>query len=805
MCIVSGFALSHARRNRAEQTSTRRRHVALWLAAVSAISVSFVPSVQANKTWTANTGSYATDANWSPNGVPTAGDTIEFGPLHPGIISFPATTSFAVAGLLEKGGVYTEMHLNGSTLSINGGLSLGQDGLDQLNFVGGTVNAGSTTLGTSNTGAAQLAVFPNTTFNSSQQINVGRSGVGSLIVEGQAFNSSGFIGQSSPSGTGNGNVFVEGIGASWNLATNLMVGGMNTTNPVFGFGTLTILSGSSVSTPTLLITGNAHGRVDLFGGTLSFGSINLFTGGIFNFASGTLNLNNKDGIFVNDSGLLGSNVSLSAGKNLLLTGNSQSYIAETSTMNINGGMLSVPVGIVENAGQMSVSGNTSVVSIANFQNDFGASLLIQDAWPRFAASFSNTGEIDLSGTQARMTVPAASLSTAQNLGLITGSGRIDGDLANMAEGEVRVGSAQRIIVYPTVPFANSGSITLSGDGMFEVQGMLNNAGYITGRGTLYSHGVTSNSGTMSFSGGLSDVRGSVINTGRITVTGGGTTTFYDTVTNSAGTIRIDAGSAAVFLGNVSVGSVTGSGTAFYDGSAVGGAVVNGGASVVNSGASLLVDFIRQNALTINGTTSIRPNGAANYFTRLSTLSILDGTLDLANNDAIVDSVPLATIESFINSGYAGGAWDGPGITSSLAHGGPGATALGYATAASLNMGAFDGQAVSGSSVLIAYTLLGDENLDGRVNALDFNSLASNFGQHDGSSIWVQGDFNYDGKVNTMDFAALAANFGAAPLAGEALGSIVPEPGSMLVIATVATLCAARRRRRFHADSVAAPP
>ena len=739
-----------------------RRAVACAAATVAVVVWS--PSrAEANKTWIGNTGSFNLDGNWSPTGVPGSSDVIEFNASDLAKVYFPTLTNSTVGGLLEKGGAYAEFHLNGGTLTVNGTISLGQDDFDSLYLIGGTVvvpaGGGSTTLGVNNTGTAQLQVFKGAVFNSSQQIFVGKSGVGTLGIEGQVFNSGAFVGQSSPSGKGNGNVVIGGDGASWTVANTLMVGGMDTSNSVLGFGSLSIGAGGTVSTTLLQITGNAHGEVDLFGGTLSTGSINLFSGGIFNFNAGTLIMTGKDGIRVDDSGLLGKNLTLGPSQNLMFAANAFSYVAPSSTMSVSGGRFSAPLGVLENAGQMSILGSTSVVSAGTFQNDFGGNLLIQDAWPQFTSSFSNTGEIDLSGTQVRMTIPTAAVSAGQNFGLIQGSGRIDGDFTNMAEGEVRVGSGQRIIVYPTVPFSNAGSITLSGDGIFEVQGNVSNAGYITGRGTLYAHSTITNGGTMSLSGGLTDVRGALFNYNRITITGGSTTTFYDPVTNN-GNIRIDAGSSAVFLGNVSVGSITGSGTAYYDGDAVGGPIVNTGASVVDSDASLTADYIRQNSLTINGTTSIKPNGASDHFTRLTTLSIPSGNLDLADNDAIIDSTPLATVQSLIQSAYANGAWNGPGITSSLAHAGPGATALGYATASSINKTLFDGQSVSGSMVLIAYTLRGDANLDGVVNALDFNVLATNFGKNPGSQVWSQGDFNYDGTINTADFMALSANFGS---------------------------------------------
>src|SRR2546421_438856 len=55
-----------------------------------------------------------------------------------------------------------------------------------------------------------------------------------------------------------------------------------------------------------------------------------------------------------------------------------------------------------------------------------------------------------------------------------------------------------------------------------------------------------------------------------------------------------------------------------------------------------------------------------------------------------------------------------------------------------------------------FFLNGDANHDRVVNALDFNALATNFGQSGRS--YAQGDFNYDGTVNTMDFTALASQF-----------------------------------------------
>src|SRR5262249_15997067 len=105
------------------------------------------------------------------------------------------------------------------------------------------------------------------------------------------------------------------------------------------------------------------------------------------------------------------------------------------------------------------------------------------------------------------------------------------------------------------------------------------------------------------------------------------------------------------------------------------------------------------------------------------------------------------------------------------------------------------QSVDNTSVLIRYTLYGDANLDGVVNALDFNAVANNFGT--GGKFWSQGDFNYDGTVNTLDFTALAGNFGSALLADAPLGSLVPEPQTFATMSLLTVFSRRQRRSRLQ--------
>jgi hypothetical protein len=89
----------------------------------------------------------------------------------------------------------------------------------------------------------------------------------------------------------------------------------------------------------------------------------------------------------------------------------------------------------------------------------------------------------------------------------------------------------------------------------------------------------------------------------------------------------------------------------------------------------------------------------------------------------------------------------------------------------------------GNAQLPFFVLPGDINRDGVVNALDFNTLATNFGSAGG---FAQGDVDFNGTINTADFTILAAHFGtnvnpsgSNPLAAN------PASGSLFSSVTVA--------------------
>jgi hypothetical protein len=103
-------------------------------------------------------------------------------------------------------------------------------------------------------------------------------------------------------------------------------------------------------------------------------------------------------------------------------------------------------------------------------------------------------------------------------------------------------------------------------------------------------------------------------------------------------------------------------------------------------------------------------------------------------------------------------------------------------------GGFPARAKWDDVAVYKYAGPGDANGDGSVDDTDASILGANWLKQSGAT-WGMGDFNKDGKVNDQDAAIMAANW--AP-AGD--GSSVPEPGTLVLLASAAAALCFRRRR-----------
>ena len=232
----------------------------------------------------------------------------------------------------------------------------------------------------------------------------------------------------------------------------------------------------------------------------------------------------------------------------------------------------------------------------------------------------------------------------------------------------------------------------------------------------------------------------------------------------------------------------------------------------SGGSTLLASFVRGNTLNISSgalvqiqSNSIFGGGTSklNHLIIAGSTGTWTGRLDLMNNALVLEStaanrsLDFARSLDMVDQGYNRGNWTGQGITSSLAAGD--STHL-HAIAAILNdngsgaplYGTFDGQTADVNAILIAYTYLGDANLDGKVDGSDYSRIDNGLLMH--LSGWVNGDFNYDGVVDGSDYTLMdnaynnqgAPGFAPAAIITEQLAtptavisnSAVPEPATL---------------------------
>ena len=187
------------------------------------------------------------------------------------------------------------------------------------------------------------------------------------------------------------------------------------------------------------------------------------------------------------------------------------------------------------------------------------------------------------------------------------------------------------------------------------------------------------------------------------------------------------------------------------------------------------------AITNNGKVVLPAGGPQNVLITTSLTISGGGKLDINDHGAIIDysgSTPVQSVRGHLRTGYNGGAWNGPGIISSVAAVTPN-QAIGYADNANAfasPRSTFLGQSVDPTSILISYTRMADADMDGDTDGVDIGKWATNFtgelgGGPTATHVWTQGDWDYDGDVDGVDAGLWAPAF-TGELGGGGLGSVV---------------------------------
>jgi uncharacterized lipoprotein YddW (UPF0748 family) len=292
--------------------------------------------------------------------------------------------------------------------------------------------------------------------------------------------------------------------------------------------------------------------------------------------------------------------------------------------------------------------------------------------------------------------------------------------------------------------------------------------------------------TLTFSGSLNNSSGRTL-----TKTGGGEWIISGLQTNGA------AAALNVTQGKATLASNPGS------------AAASRMAINVSDGASLAMNS-NQNITGLNllGNSVATVGAGANKVIKTDNLTLSSlAKFDLNDNDAIVQATSLSRqsvldqVTAWIASARnnVAGRWRGPGITSSIAaadtRGITGIAAiLNDNGAGGMLYTSFDGQSVNINSILIKFTYVGDADLDGDIDAIDYGRIDAGYQGH--LAGYRNGDFDFNGRIDADDYFFIDRAFAgqSTPLSSFASFAAVPEPAAagMLIAATL--LLTPRRRR-----------
>jgi hypothetical protein len=373
-----------------------------------------------------------------------------------------------------------------------------------------------------------------------------------------------------------------------------------------GTGTLNVSGGTFTSTGLLRVW-NSASAVNLSGGTLFAGSIDLAgQPSRLNWTAGTLAI--TGGNFAIEAGGvgIGNTLTLGTGKALAVTAGT---LTNNGVLTLAGGTVSSEVGIVNNAvltGYGTILGNNGMTNASQLTQGAGtlnyanAGTLTNNGAITLASGYtfnvtngplSNVGTVNLSGGTLAASGTGSIVNTAG--GTISGAGSISGPLTNAGMIDLPTGT----LLAPS--FTNTGVIALGGNGAnFAPGSTITNNGSIQGVGKVAA--AVSNSGTIEaaggtlvLSGGVTNgstgtvatgtgtkilLTGTIANTGTISLTGGTFDTNGQTITNAA------SGNITGF-GTVRVASITNNGTMTFSG--IGGASFFGGLTNKPTGKTIV--------------------------------------------------------------------------------------------------------------------------------------------------------------------------------------------------------------------------
>ncbi|MGN6370337.1 MAG: NF038122 family metalloprotease [Phycisphaerae bacterium] len=261
-----------------------------------------------------------------------------------------------------------------------------------------------------------------------------------------------------------------------------------------------------------------------------------------------------------------------------------------------------------------------------------------------------------------------------------------------------------------------------------------------------------------------------------------------------GSVTVSAANNYTFSSDVNAGILggaallklgTGSLTLTQANGYTGGTSVSGGVLIVAHPKALGTGAL---AIHTGGTTRLQaglPSGV-----KLSSVTIdsitnaWTGTLDVTDDKLIIEPATGRTaLLSALENQAIYGRTHSTGIISSTAGSNMAVAVIDNALLGRLSFG---GVSVGANSILIAQELLGDSNIDGKVDLTDLSTVLNHFGS--ANSSWTAGNFDGAASIDLTDLSYVLNNFGAtysSPFDATANTLVVPGTAADQVIAQTA--------------------
>ena len=588
---------SAGRMARFKDVCARRRP--LCSASIVALALSPMPALATAFTWSGGSSDYGTSTNWTPNGVPGAGDNVTYSSSGLGTVNLAAP--FSANGWTFSAANNQFYTITGSAITIGSG-GIIDNSVNELDTIANNILG---TGGVTQNGNFKLVLSGTNSYSGATTISAGTLQIGAGGTSGTlgtnsvtdngtlAFNRTDTIIVSNAI-SGTGGLTQLGTGTTILSGTNTGLSGSLTISA----GTLQIGNGgANGAVGSGAITDNAALIFNLSANTTVANSI-TGTGSLTQAGTGVLSLTNTNGYV---------NTTINAGSILQLSGNSATLgsgtVTDNGTLLINRTGAYNQVAVISGTGGLTVA-NTGTVTIQTAQAysgtttiNSGATLALSDLGAIASSSVNDVGTFNItlitpaSTSIAALTGAGSVITTGggftKSLTISNASGIFSGTISG--GGAVTIAGGTQ--VFNSAQTYTGGTTIASGAILtFVANGSV--AGAIVDNGTL-AYGSTGTVTLTSFAG--------ITGSGGIAEVGGGTL-IVDTQVPLTGISSVTSGTLIVGDANTPTASLAGGVLVASGATLEGHGTINGAVNVL-SGGSLKAGASIGN-LTVNGTVSL---------------------------------------------------------------------------------------------------------------------------------------------------------------------------------------------------------